>query len=163
MEIAPNELIPNLIDEGEAFARAIFSPYHLKKNGIEIKPNAFRFSEISVNRTKYSTGNFCKSKAKKIEHPEANPPKVYRGFAVVSYIALSQAGAFVKASKQIEDAAHADIYFPESAPDEFGRPQSAEMNSIVDTFLPHTKYFADPSPALPTWEGEIFWVFRTPY
>jgi hypothetical protein len=114
MDIAPVELIPDFIEAGEVFVRAIFSPYHLKSNGKDLKPNAFYCprdkNEVSVNRVKFCNGHFCKRKAKIIERPEQNPPKLFRGFATIAYIAISEAGAFAKSSKQKDDAAHADIF-----------------------------------------------------
>ncbi|MFN0035368.1 MAG: hypothetical protein ACKVUS_09880 [Saprospiraceae bacterium] len=166
MEIAPAELVLDIIETDEAFARAIFSPHHLKSNGKDLKPNAFYSprgkNEVSVNRTKFCTGHFCKNKARAMERPESTPPKIFRGFALVAHGILTQAGAFVRSSKQVDDAAHADIYYPENNPNEYGQPQTAELNSIVDTFLPHTKYFADPNAESDKWDGEVFWSFGFP-
>ena len=161
MEIAPAELIPDILEEDEAFARAIFTPYHLKSNGRDVKPNAFRsVGGVSVNRTKFCTGFFCKRKAKTIERLDANPPKIYKGFAVVTLIELSRAGGVVRSSKQADDSAHADIYYLDKNGYEYGQPQSAEVNSIIDAFISHIKYFADPNSGSNTWEGEVFWTFR---
>ena len=68
---------PREIDDAEAIARGICSPYHYKKG--KLRPNAYRApansDEVSTMRADWIEADVCKRHAKKLEDPLTKPAK----------------------------------------------------------------------------------------
>lgn len=103
--------VPREIDDVETTIRAIFSPYHLKKD--RLTPRAFTsppdVDQVSVSRRQYVDVWLAKAYAKRwAQELTATPPKTYRGFAILEVATLRKTEADVVDSRE-EYLGHADI------------------------------------------------------
>jgi len=155
--------IPDTIQDDEKLVRIIFSPYHVRFNKKTkeikgIKNSAFHsipeMDEVSVTRIKFSSLDFCKTQAKEMEN-NANQNggnKEYQGFAIVKYLDVINANAFVKVTPTINNSAHADIYY--KFVKKRGEAYPAEINLIIEEIVNKTSFLKDPSPDEERWLGE---------
>lgn len=103
--------VPLTVDDAETTVRAIFSPYHLKKD--KLQPQAFSSppgsDEVSVSRRWYVYVWLAKAYAKRwVQSLHSSPPKAYRGFAIVEVSKVREIGSNIVDSR-IEYLGHADI------------------------------------------------------
>ncbi len=149
--------IPDTIQNSEKLVRIIFSPYHVRSNRKTgeirgIKNSAFysipEMDEVSVTRIDYSSLDFCKTQAKRME----NTIKEYQGFAIVKYSDVINSGAFVKVTKIPNNLAHADIYYKRLK--QRGEPYPAETLLVIEEIVSKSIFIQDPSPDEEGWQGQ---------
>jgi hypothetical protein len=158
-------LVPVHVSDDERIVRAIYSPYHVKKN--QLKHQAYdptpKTDEISVMRFEHMGTRSCKSKAKSLEDPPQHrespaQQKVYRGFAVLRTSVVRDSTMEVVDSRR-RYCGHADIklLMPELRTLEPGEPPSAELGKklkdLKADLLRASSYVPDPNPQRAAWRG----------
>lgn len=151
-------LVPVHVANDERIVRAIYSPYHVKKN--RLKHQAYdptpRTDEISVMRLEHMGARLCKRKAKSFENPSVQ--KVYRGFAVLRTGVVRTADMEVTDSRK-HYCGHADIRLlieelKTLEPNEPPTPETQKrLKDLKDALLDASKYIPDPTPQGAAWRG----------
>jgi hypothetical protein len=145
---------PREIADGEAIARGICSPYHVK-NG-KLTPVAYRSppdkDEVSSMRADWIGADACQQHAKALENPTEH--KVYKGLAVLSAMQIRQLGAAIIDTRE-EFAGHADL--KHGIIQRRGEPLPAEQLKILrdreKALSKIANYFPDPDPESGNWTG----------
>ena len=153
-------LVPVHVASDERIVRAIYSPYHVKKN--RLKHQAYdptpRTDEISVMRLEHMGARFCKRKAKSLENPATQ--KVYRGFAVLSTGVVRTADMEVIDSRKQNFCGHADIQLlidelKALEPNEPPTPETQKkLKDLKESLLDASKYIPDSTPQDAAWRGD---------
>lgn len=149
-------LLPISINNDENVVRAVFCPYHIK-NG-KIKPQAFRptpgTDEVSVMRSDWLGPDTCKKKAKEMEKHNANPPKTYKGFAILSAGGIRLQGIDVIDSR-IHYEGHADIKLgiKELSGEPLPPEQMMKLKELTEALARRAFLCNDPNPQSETWDG----------
>lgn len=144
-------MLPVKISNREKLARAIFSPFHIKRD--KLKTAAFKAShgkkDVSVNRLRALDAHDCKRKAKEIESGD----KKYKGFAILSAGIVRNLGSDVEDSREYYWG-HADIIHKVVL--ERGQTPCPEFNYLLQQLVDQSKFYEDPNPVSDNWEGEDF-------
>lgn len=146
------EHLPADVSDDEKLARAIFHPFHIKKN--KLKSAAFKApsgrNDVSVNRLLALTSNQCKQKAKEIER---KPHKVFRGFAVISAGNVRELGSDVLDSRDPPNYfGHADIIHDIVLEKDQAAPP--EFNHRLNKMAKAARFHSDADPDGDTWNGD---------
>jgi hypothetical protein len=143
---------PREIDDAEAIARGICSPFHLK-NG-KLTDNAYwppyETDEVSVMRIDWIGPDACKQRAKALE----NSGKTYKGLAILSAKQIRESGAGIVDTREIFEG-HADIKH-RIVPIR-GEPLPAEQLQVlrdrVKMLAKLANYYPDTDPRDLNWVG----------
>jgi hypothetical protein len=151
--------IPVQVADGERIVRAICSPYHFKKNKVDVR--AFDptpgTDEISVSRLEYLGADVCKKRAQLLNDPSQQ--KKYVGLSVLRTAVIREHGMDVIDSRHVF-CGHADIKLglPALSTDFVpGEPLTPELKlkqrDLGRLLLQSQKYHADPEPDSQHWTG----------
>lgn len=144
--------IPFVIADDEKIARAIKTPYHIKKKTKKLRPAAFRpppkRDDLSVMRLTYMGTNACKAKAKQIAGCK------YLGLAAIDAAEIRSAGAAVQDSRG-QFCGHADIVQGIPAPaTEIGETAPPWLLERYKTLADMARLYIDPDPDKKQWTGK---------
>lgn len=154
--------IPKNISLDERILRILFHPMNIKKTGNLIKPNSFKspsgIDEVSTNRLDFTTFEFCKMHAKRIQNPTEK--RTYFGFAVLKNKEIIKAKAIVEFSPKLFrylNLTHSDIKIGHIRPvpvNGIGEELPSEFTLIIDELASNAKLYTDPNINSIEWLGD---------
>lgn len=142
--------LPQTIDDIEAIARCVMSPYHTNKGQTKIKAAAFRpksgTDDLSVIRHSLLDSSACKLKGKALESID----KKFRGLGILSARQIRNRGSSIHDSRDVYYGhAHIESGFIPTKDE----PVPAEIAERWDSLARTCAFYIDCTPNEEAWAG----------
>ncbi len=145
--------IPQEINDVEKIARFVFSPINVNPKTGKLKSNCYRppsgYDEISVNRLDFTTANFLKAIAIKMQNHNRN----YFGFGIINTFDIRNSNCNIIYTPKNEfndyNPFHSDIKIGHTVVS--GEELPAEINSNIQKMIMATRLYKDKNPELNYW------------
>lgn len=155
IEIPKTIEIPEEIKDDEKIARFVFSPINVNPKTGKLKSNCYRppsgYDEVSVNRVDYTTPNFLKSIALKMQNSNRN----YFGFGIINAKDIRDSNSDIiytpKHNLLDYNPFHSDIKIGYQVKP--GEELPAEISNKIQKMIKATRLYQDKNPESNDWTG----------